>query len=162
MNTKVFKHATIVLMLAGCLNSCAKKGEVQNITLQYQKCECDYGEQTMSKFIGKNVLLLDAEKVTDDEILERSRNSKEKFDYIICDFALGEVFYRSPPSPPNLWDVTGYICNFPFDFSWDIPKNGIYVSFTADAFIPSCHGWSPSLWSSISDLVLTSLKIQTK
>ena len=159
MKTKMLKITTIALLLAVGGASCTEKGESGNfVSIQYLKCECDREVQYRRQTSEKNILLLDAEKVTYDELPWFSENSKE-IKYVICDFSLKVASFKIYPKPN--WLRVAYICNFPFDSSWDIPKEGIFISFTAEEF-ESCKGWSPNPETSCSDIVLTSLKIQTK
>ena len=146
-----------VLMLAGSFSFCGKRGESESVmSIQYKKCECDCEIQYYRKISEKDILLLDAEKITYDELLMLSKSNKEVVKYAICDFA-SKVAYFNVYSKIK-WPQNTCICNFPFDFSWDIPKEGIYVSFTAEEF-ESCRG-GPMLEKSYSDIVLTSLKIK--
>ena len=154
----------LCVMLAGSFYSCGKKSEYDiEQFLLYQMCECDREIQPAKKFEEENILLLYAEKVTYDEILDMSRNSNGKFKYIICDFSQKTAVYSLPHGDlSSPWSQIHTICNFPFDYSWEIPKSGLYVSFSADSFYPSCHGWSPNPETFYTDFVLISLKIQTK
>ncbi|MFB6340477.1 hypothetical protein ACE1ET_02085 [Saccharicrinis sp. FJH62] len=56
-------------------------------------------------------------------------------------------------------DGIGYICNFPvIAREWEIPSNGIYISYSAEVF-EACKGYSSiGGLTSFTDNILTSLK----
>jgi len=159
MNMKTFKFIAIMLVLAESFASCAKDIDPgTTINVQYQKCECEREVQYNKDITEKNILLLDAEKVSSDELPWFSDNNKV-VKYVLCDFTLKVAYFKVLPM--QNWLGIGYICNFPFDYSWNIPKEGVYISFTAKEF-ESCQGCSGIPETTCSDIILTSLKIQTK
>ena len=159
MQTKMFQITVILLMLAGSIVSCGERVEFGNtISVQYKKCECDREIHHYKQITENNILILDAEKVTSDKLPWFSDNKKE-IKYVICDFTSKVAFLKTYPMPN--WLRIANICNFPFDHLWDIPNEGLYISFSAEEF-ESCQAWSPIPETSYSDIVLTSLKIQTK
>jgi hypothetical protein len=160
MKKKVLKTAAILLLAAGGFSSCGKeKEDTGDIPLKYQKCECDHATEFIKTFTANNILLLDAEKVTYEQIMGLAKNEEQPFKYVICNFTAGggAMFITNPGHP-----IIGYadICNFPFDFPWDIDEKGIRISIVADDY-EKCQPVS-TIGHIYSDIILTSLKIHTK
>jgi len=152
----VIKLIAILVVLAANF-SC--EDDIKDIPLQYQKCDCDHEAKFLGTYEDNHILLLDAEKVTDNDIPKLSGDGKECIDYIMCNFTIKGALIISK-CPGGMFGY-GTICNFPFDKIVFIPKEGMYVSLTCDEY-EECNPTMTFPEYSYSDIVLTTLKIYTK
>jgi hypothetical protein len=154
MKRVILQATAILLMLAGVVG--CEKEEEQNISLEYKKCECDHETvQSYSQREFLNILMIDISKTTEDKINELNASGQH---YVYYDPAMGGASFCLNPGQ---WVTVGFICNFPTQFNWEIPVDGIRISFTCDAF-EKCDPIISILEHSYLDIVLTSLKIQAK
>jgi|GEM_PF-1942167 len=161
MKTKKLKlPTTLLLLLPLCLvllgNGCDDdEDNYENISLEYTKCPCNSEMEFIKEITMDKILLFDSTKTTLSDMQELS---------LVGD---SSQFISYNPESNNavyllyfgLRRDIGYICNFPKSASeWEIPSNGIYVSYNADVF-ESCNALgSIGGWISYSDNILTSLK----
>jgi hypothetical protein len=159
---KILKTAAILLILAGSF-SCENEEIWENVPVEYVKCPCDQekidGASLNWRAGGtENVLMIDISKTTDDKILELLESEKIR-QYLRYDSTDGSAAFLF--NPHQLWQTSGRICNFPSQYDWEIPINGIHVSFACDIF-DLCEPILTIPEHSYFNIVLTSLKIQQK
>lgn len=142
------------------IGGCEKDNDNEIIQLEYLKCPCDHDAIFIKSISVNKLLLFDSNKTSFSEMQELSLNGKSS--EFICYSAESEsatyYFFRSIDILSS--NSVGYICNFPTSSKkWDIPHNGLYVSFSADVF-EACHGYPSIGFSTIyTDNILTSLNI---
>jgi hypothetical protein len=154
---RILKFTAILLILAGSF-SCGEDEDKtwEDIPVEYVKCPCEREVESYPAKEYKDILMLDVSKTTyekTEELLE----SEEIWQYLLYDPVNRDAYYSL--NGGSLWQTLSFICNFPFQFNWEIPSNGIRVSFTCDVF-KKCEPAMSIPEMSDFDIVLTSLKIK--
>ena len=148
----------VVLLGAGCNDKDDEKN-YENISLEYTKCPCDSEMDFIKEITMNKILLFDTTKTTFSEMQELSLvgDSSQFISYnpesnnaILC-------------TKKGIYIGIGYFCNFPETADeWEIPSDGILISYSADVF-KSCKALSSIGFStSYSDNILTSFKKYNK
>ena len=150
----LFLSGIIILTAFSCEKG--KEEQYENISLIYSKCPCDHETDFIKSFSAENILLFDSTKTSFSEMKELSLDGDcskfisyspessniKSYSYSICYHIVG----------------IGYICNFPkVAKDWDIPFNGISISYSADEF-ELCEPKMSITTYTYSNIVLTSLK----
>lgn len=153
MNCNILKLSMVILLFVFFGAGCQEKNELEGIPLEYIKCPCTHETEFIKTITYDSILLFDASKTSIAERKELSQDgdcakyisynkSDTTFLYSICGTMTG----------------IGYVCNFPeIAKDWEIPKNGIIVSFSADEF-KLCDPPTSIATHTYANLVLTSLK----
>lgn len=155
MKTLIIKTNFIILLLFIIAAGCKKDDKYEVVTLEYSKCPCNSEMSFIREVIMDKIMMYDSTKTTFPKMQELSLNGESTI--FIC--------YNPESNNAILYSITGvfegigYICNFPkIAKEWEIPSNGIHISFSADAF-ESCKSQnSAGFVVGYSDNVLTSLK----
>jgi hypothetical protein len=151
---------TVLLILSISFSSCRKdKEEMEEILLEYVKCPCEHETNKQQTFNTiSNVLIFDTSKFTQKQT-ENFEGFPSEQPYILFDPVTGNAVLLTNYGPQWIWN--GVICNFPVQFNWKIPVDGMRISITYEVF-EKCEpmGFIPEHF--YFDVVLTSLKIQTK
>lgn len=161
MKTKRNWFFSVTLFFAVIVIGCEKDYEI--IDLKNAKCPCEHETNFIKKTSNENVLLFDANKTTLSEMHEFSyKNNSAVFISYTPESDSTYLYYFKDISNENYLGIS-YICNFPeIAKSWTIPSNGIYISFTADAF-EACYSYPSAGFTQLySDIILTSLKRKVK
>lgn len=155
MKTIIIKTGLITLLLFMMGGGCKKDDEYEVITLEYVKCPCNLEMSFIKEVTMDKIMLFDTTKTAITEMQELSLNGENAM--FVC--------YNPQRNNANIYTIRGesvgigYICNFPeIAREWEISSNGIYISYSANAF-ESCRALN-SIGGTMyfSDNVLTSLK----
>jgi hypothetical protein len=162
---RILKFTTAILLIVAGNFSCGKEEDKvwENIPVEYVKCPCEHEtvikESSLNWGSGStdNVLMIDISKTDEDKIKELLE-SEEIRQYLSYEPATEKAIYTFK-SESGVWLTVGFICNFPSRYNWEIPVNGIRVSFTGDVF-EMCKPIVFIPEHFYFDLVLTSFKIK--
>jgi len=181
MKTKIFKHAAIVLLLAGSVASCAKRGESSG-DVPYKPCPCDEGKTMKEILIKESLYIKETGYLFKDSIPLQFWESVTYSVDSSYDLAIAHLYCIIFDSKTNIACLLrsgnmsvglGKICNFPdFAIDWDISENGYTaINFIGTMYEPckhttfqQCCGFrfpeeSPDNYSWFSfDFILTNLK----
>ena len=134
------------------------KVEFDEINVEYSKCICDHETNFIKEFSVENILLFDKTKTSFLEMKELSSDGD-------CS---SFVDYSSDPDSTFCYSSCGaivsfgFICNLPEIVNdWEIPQEGIYISFSADEF-ELCEPRTSLVTQMYSNLILKSLKKHKK
>jgi hypothetical protein len=149
----------ISLMGAGC----EKEDSYEEISLEYSKCPCDHETNFIKEVEIEDVLLFDASKTSFSEMKNLSSDGERS---LFVSYSLetdSAVFYSFREISNVPYTSIGNICNFPNEAKeWEIPFNGIHISFSAKVF-EACNGLpSIGFTQTYTDNILTSLKKHSK
>lgn len=158
MKTTFFKISAFALLFALMGASCEKNEQFEEIDLKNTKCPCEHEASFIKEITLENVLLFSTTKTTFEKMKEISFNGERSL--FIC--------YTPDTGSSTVYSIrttmmgVSYICNFPDKAKeWEIPSNGIYISYTANEF-ELCEPKSSIANDTYSNLVLSSLKKQIK
>jgi hypothetical protein len=141
----------VVLLGAGCDDN---QDNGESISLEYTKCPCDSKMDFIKEITMDKILLFDTTKTTFTEMKELSSDGDTSKFVCYNPESNNAVFYNYY----MVFESVFYICNFPeTDSEWEIPSDGMYISFTADIFDPCNYIGGIESYSE-SEIVLTSLK----
>jgi hypothetical protein len=146
----------VALLGAGCDKDDEK--DYENISLEYTKCPCDSEKSFIKEITMNEILLFDSTKTALSEMQELSLvgDSSQYISYNPGNNNAILYFHK------GMYSSIGYFCNFPKTaMKWEIPSDGIYISYTADVF-ESCKSGFTIGWTSFSDNILTLLKKYNK
>jgi hypothetical protein len=149
-----------VLLGAGCEDD---EDNYESITLEYIKCPCEHETNFLKEVEIDDILLFDASKTSLSEMVGLSSDGERSLFISYSPETDSTVFYSFAKISNISYSDIGYICNFPNEAKhWEIPSNGITISFSAKVF-EACNG-SPStgFTQTYTDNILTSLKKYTK
>ena len=144
----------LFLFLTG--TGCKRDSDYEIIPIEYLKCPCSSDMDFIKSCTLEKVVLFDSTKTTFEEM--------RKFTL----YGDSSTFVSYNPESNNAvlyshkglyYGGIGYICNFPEAAKyWEIPYNGIRISFSADIYETCRPCFSVGGWISFSDNVLTSFK----
>ncbi len=130
MKPKILKLSTVVLLFAFISAGCQDENEHEGIPLEYVKCLCDHETEFIKTITYDSILLFDASITSIAERKELAQDG-DCAKYISYNKTDTTFFY----SICGTMTGVSYVCNFPeIAKDWEIPKNGIIVSYSADVF----------------------------
>lgn len=150
--------AVILLITAGIIACEEGKDKMIDVPLEYMKCPCDHDTMTVTYNLErKNILMIDISGITEDKIEDKIKKLDiSEQSYVFYNPATGSATFRCTPDP--VWRIIRIICNFPIQFNWKIPVDGIRISFIYDEF-QECRPTTFIPEHINFNIVLTSLKI---
>jgi hypothetical protein len=120
---KLLKIIALLLIATIAITCDSNVGEI-DVPLAVTQCDCDENLQIPSS-IERPVLLVDVSKTTEEEITALVYSEG----CVKCDFIANKAFYLlSGTGSYNGWHWSYELINFPFDYKWNIPKEGLSVS----------------------------------
>jgi len=147
---KLLKIIALLLIATIAITCDSKVGEI-DVPLAVTQCDCDENLQIPSSDIERSVLLVDVSKTTEEEITALVYSEG----CVKCDFIANKAFYLQDTGPFS-WSYE--LINFPFDYKWNIPKEGLPVSLKSHI----CRDLTIILDYYQGTYCLTSLKILSK
>ena len=161
MRTVFIKIGFSFLLLSVLGAGCEKEeNDYENIPLEYTQCPCGSEKSFIEEITMNKILLFDTTKTTLSEMKELSLVGDSSQFISYNPESNNAIFY----SQNKMYSSSlGYFCNFPETaVEWEIPTDGILISFSAEAF-ESCKAvGSIGGWTSFTDNVLISLKKYNK
>ena len=159
----ILKISIIFLLFSLMGAGCEKEDSYEAISLDYSKCPCDHETNFIKEVEVKDVLLFDESKITFSEMKNLSSDHKSSLFISYSPETDSTIFYSFMVISNETYTSIGNICNFPNEAKeWEIPSNGIHISFSAKVF-ENCNGLpSVGFTQTYTDNVLTSLKKHTK
>jgi hypothetical protein len=157
MKTLIIKTSFFILLLFMMGAGCKKYDKYEVISLEYVKCPCNLEMSFIKEVTMDKILLFDTTKIAISEMQTLSLNGESSIFVCYNPERNNAIIYSYQRLYRGIG--IGYICNFPETArEWEIPLNGIYISFSADAFESSRAQGSIGFLVFYSDNVLTSLK----
>lgn len=148
---KFFKLAALLSVLAGSLVFCGEEEEPDSTCPP-----CEHKRKFLEKKTYENILMYDISK---SDMTEIKKDERDEYIYVYVDFETETASLNRLNG--NFWTCY-YICNLPFDRIPEIiPQDGLSIDIAGDVY-ETCEpqGFIPE--HSFFNIVLTSLKIQTK
>ena len=125
-----------LFLLIGCVG-CEKDISIDyiNVDVVYQRCS-NSADNTIDGEISKNDILLFNLAIIDESEIIKQYSQNEWIEYIIYDpnSATSNLFTYKKFKNNNQAYESGSFCNFPVERieTIEIPKNGLYISFSGD------------------------------
>ena len=158
---KIIPFIISLFLLIGCVG-CKKEKTIDYIDVDvvYQRCSIS-GDYTIDGEISKSDILLFNIANTDESEIIKLYSQKEWIEYIIYDpnSATSKHFTYKKINNNNQGNESGHFCNFPLEVieTTNIPKNGLYISFSGDYAITKM---ALDAIFTIYDISIKTLKIQ--
>ena len=157
MKAQIIKTGNLFMLLFMFIigATCERNDEYEIISLAYEKCPCSSEKSFIKLVTLEKVTLFDTTKTSFSEMEE------------LALYGDGSTFVSYDPesndavcySYKGVYESINYICNFPEAArDWEIPYNGLRISYSADAFESCDPNISIEFVYSESEIVLTSLK----
>ncbi|MCF8360917.1 MAG: hypothetical protein K9H26_19365 [Prolixibacteraceae bacterium] len=149
----------VVFLGAGCEDS------YENVYLEYTKCPCDSETEFIKEVTMDKIMLFDTTKTTLSEMQELSLVGDSSCFVCYKPEINNAVYYlyKGLIQEIGLAKEISYICNFPeIAGEWEIPSDGIVISYSADVFKSCKSVGSIGGWTSFTDNILVSLKKYNK
>jgi hypothetical protein len=168
MKTKKLKRFSVFLLLlplcAVLLGAgCEKDDSYEEISLENTKCPCEHETNFIKEVEIKDVLLFDESKTAFSEMKNLSSDDERSLFISYSSETDSTIFYSFMEISNETYTSIGNICNFPNEAKeWEIPSNGIHISFSAKVFEACKGGISVGFTQTYTDNILTTLKKHTK
>lgn len=144
----------ILILIVLLVSTRCDKVEFEEINVEYSSCICDHEADFIKKFIQQEILLFDVTKTSFQEMKDLSFDGERSLFVQYSSNPESTFYYFSQGVIVGF----GFICNLPEIVNdWEIPYEGIYISFTADEF-EECEPRTSITTHFYSNLILTSLK----
>ncbi len=162
MKRKTFLFSVIALFLLTAGAGCEKERLINYIDINviYQKCNSSVDYPVEGEIKKEDILLFNSTYTKESEIIKRYSQNKE-IEYVIYNpnsISNNYLIYKRICINSRGHEY-GNFCNFPIaDIEkWNIPKTGLYISFSGD-FV-NTKFTTDAMYSTV-DISLKSLKIQ--